>query len=209
MDFSEKKIIRNLSLTADDVFSISNYLQNSCMDFMIHRPIPDTRYFLFSSGKQNNHDYLTRLTMYKDYAAPLSAPMIKEFNGATEVLCILPPGELEIAEQIIEDLNTFSVIRATSPLDGKSIWLEIFSPDTSKGKAVKWLADHVGVPQKNVCAVGNDFNDEDLLHWAGESFVVTNSHKQLHAFFPVVASNNNGGVSEAAACWLESSANLS
>ncbi len=208
MDFPEKRIVKSLSLNLDDVFFILTYLEKSSLNFMIHRPIPDTKFFLFSPYKQENTDFHTRLTMYKDYAAPVSSPKIEEFNGATEVLCILPSWAHEVAAQITEDLRNFSVIKATSPLDGRSIWVEIFSSNASKGKAVKWLAQQIGIPQEKVCAVGNDFNDEDLLHWAGKSFIVTNSPKQMHAFFPVVASNNDGGVSEAAACWIASGPNL-
>jgi len=46
--------------------------------------------------------------------------------------------------------------------------------------------------------VGNDYNDLDLLEWAGKSYVVENAPTDLKARFPAVASNNHGGVAEAA-----------
>jgi len=51
--------------------------------------------------------------------------------------------------------------------------------------------------------VGNDFNDLDLLEWAQTRFVTANAPAELKKRFPAVASNNQGGVSEAIARWLK------
>jgi Cof subfamily protein (haloacid dehalogenase superfamily) len=48
------------------------------------------------------------------------------------------------------------------------VWmLEVFDPLSSKGQAVKWLADTVQVERKKVIAFGDSYNDIDLLKWAG------------------------------------------
>ena len=39
-------------------------------------------------------------------------------------------------------------------------------------------------------AVGNDFNDLDLLHWAGKGYAVANSPDPIRALFPLVPSND-------------------
>jgi hydroxymethylpyrimidine pyrophosphatase-like HAD family hydrolase len=44
-----------------------------------------------------------------------------------------------------------------------------------------------------------------LLEWAGCSFVVDNAPPDLKKRFPVVASNNENGVTEAINRWLSSS----
>ena len=85
------------------------------------------------------------------------------------MLCIVP-GEKghDIAAMVAQHFTQFSVIKATSPLDGESVWIEIFPPMVSKSLAVQWLIDNIGFSMKNVCAVGNDYNDEDFtpLGWA-------------------------------------------
>ncbi len=203
MDYPGTKLLQSLSLPPEDVRSIVNHLESSDLDFMVHRSVPDTRYFLYNYRGESNPDFLRRLKMYKGFATPLSTETFKEFGGATEVLCIVP-GEKghQTATHLQEIFKQFSVIKATSPLDGESIWVEIFSPDVSKSKAVKWLAGTVGIARKNTCAVGNDFNDEDLLHWAEKSYVVANSPPSLKSRFETVASNEGGGVGEAVGRWL-------
>lgn len=203
MDFPGNRLLKSYSLSPKDVRYTADYLEMSGLDYMIHKPVPDTRHFLYSFNGGDNQDFHTRLQMYGDFAAPLSPETLEDFGGATQVLCIVPEARgHEFAAEIKSILKQCSVIKATSPLDGKSIWIEIFAPTVSKSQAVKWLADSVGLEQSNICAVGNDYNDEDLLHWAGKSFIVANGPSSLKALFQRVASNDNGGVSEAVTIWL-------
>jgi len=50
-------------------------------------------------------------------------------------------------------------------------------------------------------AVGNDYNDLDLLRWAAKSFVVNNAPGELLARFPAVRSGDESDFSEAVALW--------
>jgi hypothetical protein len=95
------------------------------------------------------------------------------------------------------------VIRTTSPLDHRSTWIEVFPADVSKSRTTGWLAGRLGVPRERTAAVGNDYNDLDLLEWAGMAFVTANSPHELKQRFPAVASNNDAGVSEAIERWLK------
>ncbi|MBU1567209.1 MAG: Cof-type HAD-IIB family hydrolase [Proteobacteria bacterium] len=203
MDYPGGRIMRSVSLALEDVLSISSVLEQLGLDYMAHMPVPDTAHFLYSQHHQENPDFLRRLDIYKSYAAPLTPAALAAFGGATEVLCIVP-GECghEIAARLTEIFKQFSVIKATSPLDGKSLWIEIFAPAVSKSQAARWLVEELSIKPEMVCAVGNDYNDEDLLHWAGESFVVANSPQVLQTQFQTVASNNHGGIAEAVARWL-------
>ena len=99
-------------------------------------------------------------------------------------------------------LSGLSVIQTTSPLDHTSTWIEVFHPDVSKSGTVAWLAAKLDVDQIDTLAIGNDYNDQDLLEWAADSFVVENAPQDLKARFQTVASNNDGGVAEAIEQWL-------
>jgi len=52
-------------------------------------------------------------------------------------------------------------------------------------------------------AIGNDYNDQDLLEWAGNAFVTANSPAKLKGLFRPVAANDEGGVAEAIHVWME------
>ncbi len=203
MDFPGGNLLRSQSLTGGDVRHISGVLEGWGLDHMIHKAVPETRHFLYSYHGRDNPDFLRRLELYSQFATPVSSRALMDFGGATEVLCIADRQTGHgLAARIGQSLKQFSVIKATSPLDGRSIWIEIFAPTVSKSRAAMWLAARFGVAREEVCAVGNDYNDEDLLQWAGHGFVVANSPAAMQARFPTVASNNGGGVGEAVGRWL-------
>jgi HAD superfamily hydrolase (TIGR01484 family) len=196
-------ILRSVCLDQSEIHFITSRVEELGLDYMIHKAVPDTVHFLYRQHNRQNPDFLRRLAIYKAFATPLSVASLAGFGRATEVLCIVPEeGGHEIAGQLAEIFKQFSVIKATSPLDGKSLWVEIFASTVSKSQTAQWLAEELAIGRERVCAVGNDYNDEDLLHWAGQSFVVANSPAMLRDHFPMVVSNNSGGVAEAAARWL-------
>jgi hydroxymethylpyrimidine pyrophosphatase-like HAD family hydrolase len=48
-------------------------------------------------------------------------------------------------------------------------------------------------------AVGNDYNDRDLLEWAHQAYVVANAAASLKRRYTVVASNDDQGFAQAMA----------
>lgn len=209
MDFPAGRLLKSCALAPDEVAVIAGVLDHLALDYMIHKAVPDTRNFLYRRQGRDNPDFDRRLDLYRDCATPCHPELLRDAGGATEVLCIVPSKNGHaVAGHLAMILKQFSVIKATSPLDGQSIWIEIFAPAVSKCQAVQWLAGEIGVSREHICAVGNDYNDEDLLHWAGRSFAMANSPAPILAHFQSVASNNEGGVSEAALRWLAGSTEL-
>lgn len=204
MELPGTGILKSFSLGPGDVSCIAQYLEAYGLDYMIHNPVPDTRYFYYRYNSGNNADFKARLKLYQDFASPLTPEDLDNSEGATELLCIVPnrTGHA-VAEQVARDLSQYSVIKATSPLDGQSVWVEIFAAGVSKSNAVEWLCRKAGVDRRHVFAVGNDYNDIDMLHWAERGFLVDNSPPELKPHFEVVASNDAGGVTEAIDRWLE------
>ena len=100
-------------------------------------------------------------------------------------------------------LTGLTVIRTTSPLDGRSTWIEIFPASVSKSRTTGWLADRLGIPPARTASVGNDYNDLDLLDWSATCFVTANAPPDLRQRYPVVATNDDCGMSQAAGLWLE------
>jgi len=204
MDLPGGRVIYQKALPVSDIGEITDYLDHGKVDYMVHKSIPDTHYFLYKSHGTDNPDFYARLSIYKAYALPLE-PGYYHTQTATEVLAIVPGGiGRDVLKKIKKDLSRFSVIHATSPLDKTSSWIEIFHKCVSKSNSVAWLVKRLGLNRKNVLSVGNDYNDQDLLAWSGNGFVVDNAPAPLKQVFKTVSSNNLNGVSDAAkkAGWL-------
>ncbi len=205
MEYPGEKIVEQQTMAEAEVVVVASYLQEQGLDYMIHKSVPETHHFLYSSQSGDNPDFQRRLELYSDFATPITAAGLVSPGIATEVLCIVSGARAEsLAATIEASFPECSVILATSPLDGESGWIEIFPKSVSKSSSVERLCNRLGVSRQHTCAVGNDFNDEDLLHWAPHSYLVENGPPRLRQLFQVVASNNAYGVSEAINCWLDS-----
>ncbi|HDP75491.1 MAG TPA: HAD family phosphatase [Bacteroidales bacterium] len=196
MRWSDKSIIQANQLSLEVVQYVIALLVEMHADFMVHEPIPLNHCFHYHSSGKLNSDFERRINLYKDYSQPLITGV--PFPGpASQVLTVLPD-DIERFNAISEKLKGVQVIRATSPLDGKSIWLEIFPEGVSKSGGIQWLCSFIGgLCPDNLLALGNDYNDIDMLTLAGEAFVVSNAPSELKNKFQVVPVNDEAGFSHA------------
>lgn len=198
MAYPSMELVCDHALSSEEVHRIAGCFDTRKLDYMIHRPIPHTRDFLFHSHGRDNPDFTSRVDLYKPWATPLGPKGINGFGRATQLLAVVPEQEaFGVFEQISSELAGLSVVRATSPLDHKSLWIEVFPRGVSKSHGAAWLVKRLGMGPENVVAVGNDYNDLDLLQWAGKGFVVANAPADLKSRFTMVQSNNRSGVAAA------------
>ena len=198
------QLIRSTGLQVHQVTQAIEILQMNNLDFMVHRPVPDNHAFSYYEATRGNSDFKKRIEIYQQFAQPLEANP-DGFDLAAQLLAVVPPDDTRPLMQILRKaLPGFSVIQTTSPLDGCSTWIEIFPATVSKSLATAWLAGAFDLGARQTLSVGNDYNDLDLLEWAGSSFVVANAPPDLTERFATVASNDDGGVAEAIHCWLAS-----
>ncbi len=198
MALQEGRLIRSHAISARDIQKIMVCFDANKWDYMIHKAIPDTRYFLYKSHGRENSDFQKRIQLYRGFSAPLNKGRAW-YDTATQVLAIIP-GKVSASRLTVirADLADYSVIPATSPLDHCSSWIEVFNKQVSKSLAASWLASTLDVRQSDVTSVGNDYNDQDLLEWSGKGYLVANAAQDLKPYFKTVSSNNHCGVSQAA-----------
>ncbi len=196
MEWQRREILLERSFTASETEFIADLLIQLKMDFMIQMPIPNNHHFLFFASRTRvNPDFWRRIELYKPFAAPIQHP-IHAIGPSSQFLVIIPD-EVAIYDQLKAQMPQFSVIRATSPLDHQSIWVEIFPHNVSKATAAAWLCERLHCQREAVLGIGNDYNDLDLLNWAGHSFVMDNAPTELKDRFRRTASNAENGFSHA------------
>jgi hypothetical protein len=197
------RIVRSVSLEAGDLRQAVDVLRALQLDFMVQRAIPNTHIFGYVDGGGANPDFEARISLYRRFAFALDDDL-DQFGPATQLVAIVPPAQAQKALCAVRQrVNGLTVIRTTSPLDGRSTWIELFPLGVSKGLTADWLASELGVSRTRTLAVGNDFNDLDLLEWAHTGFVTANAPAELQERFPAVASNDRGGVAEAIERWVD------
>ncbi|MDC7244130.1 MAG: HAD family hydrolase [Sphaerochaetaceae bacterium] len=59
--------------------------------------------------------------------------------------------------------------------------IEIFTPDSNKGLALKHVADYLGFSRDQVIAIGDGHNDIEMIEYANLGVCVSNAHPELLA----------------------------
>lgn len=195
-----QNLIRRFDMQAEESQAVRSFLQQQEWDFMVQARVPENHFFSYHQYSASNQDFEERLRIYSDFADPVD--WVCDAVACSQYLVIARQEDtLSYLAQLRQQFSNFNIIRATSPLDGRSGWLEIFPKMVSKSQAAQWFCDEMGV--RSGLAFGNDYNDLDLLHWADMSFVVENAPADLVAQFSPVASAAEGGFAEAVKHWLE------
>ncbi len=205
VSWPSREIIRRNELTPDDTTKIANFLLDANEDFMIQAIVPENHHFVYhKTGRPDNAstDFDRRCAAFTGFCRPMANG--EPFSAASQFIVVLPPDESRI-NAIRNALSDYSVIRATSPMDNHTVWLEIFNQNAGKGNSAKWLAhEHLpskGIDVKKVYAIGNDYNDLDMLEFADFGFLAPSAPSSLKERFPVTAQDTDGALAEAVAAW--------
>jgi Cof subfamily protein (haloacid dehalogenase superfamily) len=57
--------------------------------------------------------------------------------------------------------------------------IDVTAPSATKGHALAWRAEHLGLTRDEVMAVGDNFNDLEMLEYAGTAVVMANAVQEL------------------------------
>lgn len=69
--------------------------------------------------------------------------------------------------------------------------VEVSAKDYSKGTALRFIANHFGVPIEKTIAIGDNLNDLPMLEVAGLGIPVANADEKLKAIMPAYKYSNN------------------
>ena len=202
MRWADKLLTLVMQLQPEEVTHIASLLVSEGFDFMVHDAIPKNHLFQFHAATGTNSDFSKRCQHYFGFASPF-IPGIAYPESATQILIILPPEKANREEEVRRLLPGYSIIKATSPFDGRSLWLEVFPQGVSKAHGIDWIAATHGIATGSIVAVGNDYNDVEMLNHAGCSFVVANAPDDLRAIYHATTGNEQCGFSHAVRLAME------
>ncbi len=195
MDYRTREILYSMNLPEALVHEIAYRLRDLGINFKVLAAVPENHHFVYYQNGDLHADFVRRMDNYRGFERPISFDP-PNFGEACQFLIILPPDPVRF-EELKSLFKGVKIIRATSPMDHESIWMEIYHQDISKGKGIEFLCRKYQIDKDQVMGVGNDYNDYDLLDYVGKPFVVSNAPQELKVLYPQVASHNHSGFTEA------------
>lgn len=185
MRWPSREIIYSLTLS-DDIVEKSITLFDDCeFDVMAQQPHPHNHHFLYLQKQSVSSDAQRRISLYKNFAQPATKDELMSCSAAN-IVAIGNPSD-DMWHKVIDALPEATVVRATSPLDGKSMWLEVYPKKAGKLNAAHSIASRLNINLADSVAVGNDYNDVDLLLACGKSYMVKSFDKfsEFPKFYPM------------------------
>ena len=209
MDFRTGDIVWSTSLSRGETGELASLFIALGYDFMIHLPIPENHRFRYHDSGRDNPDFLRRLSLYADCAVALDPSLPVPYDGEAAQFLIVEPSDARVHADLVSRLGNYTVIRTTSPLDKTSVWVEVFPRTVSKSQCAERLMRRIGMNggALPVLALGNDWNDEDLLDWAGTSYIAPGAPEELAARFPTIPGGPAGFFTRAVRSWLSAGIN--
>ena len=137
-------------------------------------------------------------------------PLLHNFNGSRlfvgefkEILkqdtngfiIIANKGEGHLIEEYIKEHYGDKVLFRNWGNEYRFI-IEIFTPETNKGRALKYVSEYLGYKPENIIAFGDAHNDIEMLNFAGTSVAMKNAQDCLfeHADYVTEYTNHEDGV---------------
>lgn len=192
-DWKNKKLLKDHSIDKHSTKEIYVHLIESNYDFMVQLPIPDNHYFHYYSKNEPSGDFLNRILHYESRGI-IAVKECPENASQFIVIC----KELYHYNILKSRFSNLKVLRATSPIDKKSMWIEILPEGASKASGIEYLKQMKSVNHENIVAVGNDYYDLDMLQYANpkNAYLVSNAPDELKPEFKIIDSNQNNGVAK-------------
>ena len=148
---------------------------------------------------QSIRRWLEKNLEYIDFVIPLENALVTDPVQA--MFC----GPIDRMRKVLATLefsklgSQVTVLRTEYPLRDLTI-VDVLNRDCSKGHAVERWAKHRGIAREQVMAIGDNYNDVEMLAFAGVPFIMGNACAELKAQgWPVTLTSDESGV--AAAIW--------
>ena len=128
-------------------------------------------------------------------STPLEHALVEDpiqvmFNGSVAAMRIL-------ADDLRAQAGDFAVSLTEYEFRDFSL-LDITAPTATKGQALAWRAQQLGVTRDEVMAIGDNFNDVEMLEFAGTPVVMGNAVDGLKARgWHVTGHQNDAGLAQA------------
>ncbi|WP_018664880.1 Cof-type HAD-IIB family hydrolase [Heyndrickxia acidiproducens] len=111
---------------------------------------------------------------------------LKEGQPIHKILCMGQPGEISRLEEKLTDyFPNLSIYKS------KDTYLEMMDKTVSKSAAILNLMSQLGISRHEIMALGDNFNDRDMLEFAGIGVAMGNAPAQVKEKADEVTSTND------------------
>lgn len=192
----DKKLHRQLSVAADICVELLDYLAAEPWRSQLHLHIyrDDELYVSESNDKIDAYQERTgcKATLLKDLREIVD-------HSPTKLLAVCH--KEGVSEKLVPEVRKRYTHEQIYCTQSTEFYVEFTSPIATKGQAVKFLTEEImNLKPENVMAIGDNFNDKEMLQYAGIGIAMGNAPENLKKVADYVTSSvDEDGVAQAIA----------
>ncbi|MFN2134348.1 MAG: HAD family hydrolase [Candidatus Promineifilaceae bacterium] len=187
---ADGRILRERWMPREHADAVFDYLRAQGLEALVYD----------RSGLWATAEFPERRLIHEKYGEPLPPinPEPSAAPGVNKILVASGGREAELRRELERRFGArLRILRAVPE------FIEVMSPDVTKGEGVAWLANEMGIDLRHVLAIGDGENDVEMLQLAGFGVAVANAMPAAKAAADaIVASNDDSGVAEALARYV-------
>jgi HAD-superfamily hydrolase, subfamily IIB len=176
----DNKILESFSLTKEDVHKMYDFAVEHNLDILTY--LNGTVISNRRSEYVNTEVVLTKMAHLatNEFKRIIDEPCVK-------VILLGEPTHLKQVEKILKEKYSILYNIAIS----EPIFLEVFSKEASKGVSMLKLAQMLNIDSQEIIAIGDSFNDLEMLKLAGTSIAVENSSPEIKGLANHIGKSND------------------
>ena len=139
--------------------------------------------------------WLEKNLNFIDFVIPIEGALVTDPVQA--MFCGTIPRMHKVLSEIDGLSLDVTVLRTEYPVRDLSI-VDVLNGGCSKGHALERWATHRGIPREEVMAIGDNYNDIEMLAFAGYPFIMGNASEELRGRgWNITLANDQNGVAAA------------
>ncbi len=185
-------LLRAVNMPRSLAVGLVDFIKRRGHDPLVYEPVPESRYIWFERPRSANG--------WRERYLEANADKALEVEGLDQVLN-RDPAQIAVAGKgsSMHDLeaelagygNRIGTIMSRSTLVDEYWCMEIVPAGVSKAKALAFLGERYGIDSGRMISIGDNFNDLDMIEYAGLGVAMGNAPDAVRRAADLVAPSND------------------
>lgn len=185
-------LLRAVNMPRDLATELVDFCRSRGHDPLVYEPVPESRYIWFERPRSANG--------WRERYLEANADKAIQVDGLDEVLT-RDPAQIAVAgrgssmheleAELAEYGDRIGIILSRSTLVGDYWCMEIVPAGVSKAKALAFLGERYGIGSERMISIGDNFNDLDMIEYAGLGVAMGNAPDAVRRAADLVAPTND------------------
>lgn len=185
-------LLRAVNMPRDLAIELVDFCRSRGHDPLVYEPVPESRYIWFERPRSANG--------WRERYLEANADKAIQVDGLDEVLT-RDPAQIAVAgrgssmheleAELAEYGDRIGIILSRSTLVGDYWCMEIVPAGVSKAKALAFLGERYGIGSERMISIGDNFNDLDMIEYAGLGVAMGNAPDAVRRAADLVAPTND------------------